>query len=573
MTQAKDLTKKQRRQIPKQPMPELAPEIRKNTFDEVTLGYSLQEAQYEAARCIQCKDPKCIAGCPVSIDIPSFLEMIVEGDLDSSIQKVWEATALPAICGRVCPQEIQCEEVCVVGFKKGREPVAIGALEMFIADYARDKDIKNNVIPKEKTGKKVAIVGSGPAGLTVAGELAIMGHEVTIYEAFHKAGGVLLYGIPEFRLTKDIVSYELDALMNLGVNIEYNSVIGKTIDVDELLEEMGYDAVFVGVGAGLPKFMNIKGEDLNGVFSANEYLTRANLMRAFEFPKYDTPIIPGKNVAILGAGNVAMDAARTAIRLGAESVKIVYRRSREEMPSRHIEIHHAEQEGVEFELLTSPLEFIGDKDGKLNGIKCIKMQLCEPDDSGRRRPQAIEGSEFIFDCDLAIIAIGTDASPIITRATAGLEVNEWGNIIADPKTGKTKKDKVWAGGDITLGQATVILAMGTGKDAAVSIDEYLKQDIDKGDTLVKRNKCAMVRMEEMYIRVTIDYGNKEFKKQIEDAIEEIGKEMDISPFIIERKVADDCGNFALEFEHDGECRDAGNFIEKLLKVLKIDRCE
>ena len=576
MIEAKNLTKKQRRQIPKQPMPELEPEIRRDTFDEVTLGYALHEAQYEAARCIQCKDPKCVAGCPVSIDIPSFLKLIVEEDLDKSIHKVWEATALPAICGRVCPQEIQCEEVCVVGLKKGKEPVAIGALEMFIADYARQKGIKNVAKPKEKSGKRVAVVGSGPAGLTAAGELATMGHEVTIFEAFHKAGGVLLYGIPEFRLTKDIVEYELDALMNLGVNIEYNSVIGKTIDVDELLDEMGYDAVFVAVGAGLPKFMNIKGEDLNGVFSANEYLTRANLMKASQFPKYDTPIIAGNNVAILGAGNVAMDAARTAVRLGAKSVTIVYRRSREQMPSRHIEIHHAEEEGVNFKLLTSPLEFIGDENGKLTGLKCMKMELGEPDSSGRQRPIPIKDSEFFMDCDLAIIAIGTDANPILTRATDGLETNEWGNIIADPKTGKTKKDRVWAGGDITLGQATVILAMGTAKDAAKSIDEYLRKDLKKDcktGVLVKRNKCAMVRMEEMYVRVTIDYGNLEFREQIQSAIEQVQNETGLIPDIVERKVTDDCGNFALEFEHNGESRDAGDFIEKLLKILGIDRCE
>ncbi len=473
-----NLTKKDKRKIPKQPMPELSPSTRKDSFDEVTLGYSLEEAQLEAARCIECKDPKCVAGCPVNIDIPTFLKYIVKKELKKAIDKVWESTSLPAICGRVCPQEIQCEGVCVVGAKKGKEPVAIGALEMFIADYARKNGIKNINKVKKKSNKKVAIIGSGPAGLTAASELAKMGHDVTIYEAFHKAGGVLLYGIPEFRLKKEILKYELNALINLGVKIEYNSVVGKSVDIDELLDEMGYDAIFIGVGAGLPKFMNIKGEDLNGVFSANEYLTRTNLMRAFEFPKYDTPIIPGKNVVVIGAGNVAMDAARTAIRLKAKSVKIVYRRSKEQMPSRYVEIHHAEEEGVEFEFLTLPIEFLGDKNGNLIGVKCIKMRLTKSDASAKEIIEPIKNSEFIIDCDLAIIAIGTDANPILTKATHGLKTNDWGHIIVDPSTGKTTKKRVWAGGDITLGQATVILAMGSAKTAAKSIDEYLKTKIN-----------------------------------------------------------------------------------------------
>ena len=476
MINVKNLTKKERRQIPRQEMTERHPKQRAKYFDEVTLGYSLKEAQFEAARCIQCKDPACIKGCPVSIDIPAFLELIVEDDLNASIDKVWEATALPAVCGRVCPQEIQCEEVCVVGLKKGIEPVGIGNLEMFIADWARTNNIKNKFKIPSSTGKRVAVVGSGPAGIAVAGDLAKKGHEVTIFEAFHKAGGVLLYGIPEFRLSKDIVAYEIEQLESLGVKIEYNSVVGRTVDVDELLEEMDYDAVFIGVGAGLPNFLEIPGEDLSGVFSANEYLTRANLMRAFEFPKYDTPIIPGKNVAILGAGNVAMDSARTALRLGAKSVKIVYRRTRDESPSRHIELHHAEQEGVEFEFLTSPLEFIGSANGKLAGISCEKMELGEPDEDGRRIPIPVKNSQFFIDCDLAIISIGTKANPLLTNVTDGLELNEWGNIKADPKTGKTTKDGVWAGGDITLGQATVILAMGTGREAAKSINEYFKDN-------------------------------------------------------------------------------------------------
>ena len=471
--EARYLTKKERRAIPRQDMPEQAPSVRNQDFSEVTLGYSITDAQYEAARCIQCKDPACIEGCPVHIDIPAFLEMIVEGDLNASINKVWEKTALPAVCGRVCPQEMQCEAVCVVGLKKGKEPVGIGNLEMFIADWARENEIKNDVEIANKTGKKIAVVGSGPAGITVAGDLAVKGYEVSIYEALHRAGGVLLYGIPEFRLAKDIVDYEMEQLKDLGVHIVCNTVVGRTVDVDELLEEKGYDAVFIGVGAGLPTFLNIPGEDLNGVFSANEYLTRANLMKAFDFPNYDTPIIPGKNVAILGAGNVAMDAARTAVRLGAKKVTIVYRRTKEQAPSRHIEIHHAEQEGVQFNFLTSPLEFIGDANGKLVGINCEKMELGEIDEEGRQRPIPT-GEHTYIDCDLAIIAIGTHANPLLTNTTDGLQLNQWGNIEADKKTGKTTKERVWAGGDITLGQATVILAMGMGRDAANSIDTYLK---------------------------------------------------------------------------------------------------
>jgi glutamate synthase (NADPH/NADH) small chain len=471
--EAKYLTKKERRAIPRQEMPEQAPSVRNKDFSEVTLGYSLTDAQYEAARCIQCKDPACVKGCPVGINIPAFLEMIVEGDLNKSIHTVWETTALPAVCGRVCPQEIQLEAVSVVGKKKESQPLGIGNLEMFISDWARENGIKNQIEMAPSTGKKVAVVGSGPAGITVAGDLAVKGHDVTIYEALHKPGGVLLYGIPEFRLSKDIVDYEIEQLKALGVKIVCNTVVGRTVDVDELLNEMGYDAVFIGVGAGLPTFLNIPGEDLNGVFSANEYLTRANLMKAFDFPNYDTPIIPGRNVVVLGAGNVAMDAARTALRLGAKNVTVVYRRTREQSPSRHIEIHHAEEEGVQFKFLTSPLEFIGDANSKLVGINCEVMELGEPDEGGRQRPIPT-GEHTYIDCDLAIIAIGTHANPLLTNTTQGLKLNQWGNIEADTKTGKTTKERVWAGGDITLGQATVILAMGMGREAANSIDAYLK---------------------------------------------------------------------------------------------------
>lgn len=475
MKQIKDLTKKERRSIPRQQMTERHPKQRATYFDEVSLGYSLVEAQYEAARCIQCKDPACIKACPVGIDIPGFLEQIVENRLNDSIDIVWDATALPAICGRVCPQEIQCEEVCVVrNDKKGKPAVGIGNLEMYIADWARNNGIKNKVEIPPSTGKKVAVIGSGPAGITVAGELAKKGHKVTIFEALHQAGGVLLYGIPEFRLSKDIVAHELKQLDDLGVEIKLNSVVGRTYDIDELLEEYGYDAAFIGVGAGTPNFLNIPGEDLNGVFSANEYLTRASLMKASQFPYYDTPIIPGKNVVILGAGNVAMDSARTALRLGAQSVKIVYRRTKEQSPALAKEIHHAQEEGVEFEFLTSPLEFIGAADGKLAGLSCQVMELGEPDEDGKQISIPVQGEHKYIDCDLAIISIGTSANPLLTNVTKGLELNEWGNIQADSQTGKTTKNKVWAGGDITLGRATVILAMGMGKDSAKDIDKYLQ---------------------------------------------------------------------------------------------------
>lgn len=456
--------------IPRQLMPEQDPQVRKRNFDEVPLGYTPELAMKEAERCLQCKRPSCIEGCPVSIDIPAFINLIKKGDFTGAIRKIWERNSLPAVCGRVCPQEIQCEGLCVLA-KKG-EPVAIGNLERFAADWERTKG-KGELPPKAKpTGKRVAVVGSGPAGLTVAGDLILKGHDVTVFEAFHKPGGVLVYGIPEFRLPKEIVFQEVNFLERLGVKVQCNVVVGRSVTVDELFEE-GYDAVFIGVGAGLPWFLNIPGENLIGIYSANEYLTRANLMKAYLFPDYDTPIAKGKDVVVLGAGNVAMDAARTAMRLGAERVRIVYRRSRQEMPARSAEIHHAEEEGIEFFLLTAPKRFIGDEQGRVKGMECIKMELGEPDDSGRRRPIPIEGSEFELECDLAVIAVGSGANPILTKSTPGLALNKWGYILTDPETGKTTKKGVWAGGDIVTGAATVILAMGAGRKASDSIQKYL----------------------------------------------------------------------------------------------------
>jgi len=455
--------------IARQPMPEQAPEVRRGNFEEVPMGYSAETAMLEASRCLQCKKPTCVQGCPVEIDIPAFIACIKEGDFSGAISKLKEKTALPAVCGRVCPQEVQCEAQCILGRKD--DPVAIGRLERFAADMARERGDKSRPEIAAKTGKSVAVIGSGPSGVTVAGDLILKGHDVTVYEAFHKAGGVLVYGIPEFRLPKKIVQEEMDALADLGVKFELNAVIGRTETVDELFER--HDAIYIGVGAGLPSFMRIPGENLIGIYSANEYLTRSNLMKAYLFPEYDTPIVLGKNVAVIGAGNVAMDSARTALRLGADKVRIVYRRSREEMPARAEEIHHGEQEGIEFHLLTNPIRFIGDENGRVKSMECIKMELGEPDDSGRRRPVPIQDSNFMFDTDLVVIAVGAGANPLITSTTPGLETTKWGYIVADPITGKTKKRGVWAGGDIVTGQATVILAMGAGRQAANSIHDYL----------------------------------------------------------------------------------------------------
>lgn len=456
---------------PRVPMPEQDPHIRARNFLEVPTGYTVKMAQEEASRCLQCRKPACVAGCPVGVDIPGFIDLITQGDLTGAIRNLWSKNALPAVCGRVCPQESQCEGLCIVG-RKG-EPVAIGNLERFCADYEREHGTGELPPRAAPTGKKVAVVGAGPSGLTVAGDLVVKGHDVTIYEAFHKPGGVLVYGIPEFRLPKAIVAQEVNFLERQGVKVECNAVVGRTVTIDELFEQ-GFDAVYVGVGAGLPRFMNIPGENYVGILSANEYLTRANLMKAYKYPDVDTPIPIGKNVVVLGAGNVAMDSARTAMRLGAESVKIVYRRSREEMPARQAEIHHAEEEGIELFLLTNPTKYLGNEKGRLTGMECLRMELGEPDDSGRRRPVAIEGSEFEIECDLCIVAVGSGANPLLTSETPDMKLNRWGNVITDTATGKTTKKGVWAGGDIVTGAATVILAMGAGREAADSIHDYLE---------------------------------------------------------------------------------------------------
>jgi glutamate synthase (NADPH/NADH) small chain len=462
--------KVKKEKIKRQKMPEQNPVVRAKNFDEVPIGQTAETAILEASRCIQCKKPFCVAGCPVGIDIPGFIKLIMEGSFTAAISKIWEKNGLPAVCGRVCPQELQCEGKCVLGIKG--EPVAIGNLERFAADYERKNRQAPQLEKKPSTGKKIAVVGSGPSGLTVASDLIQKGHEVTIFEAFHKPGGVLVYGIPEFRLPKEIVFSEVAGLEKLGVKLECNAVVGRTVSLEELFDE-GYDAIFIGVGAGLPTFLKVPGENLVGTMSANEYLTRTNLMKAY-LPEYDTPIIRGKNVITLGAGNVAMDAARTALRLGAEKSMIVYRRSRQEVPARAAEVHHAEEEGVEFHFLTSPVKFNGNEKGRLTSMTGLKMELGEPDDSGRRRPVPVEGSEFDLECDLAIIAVGAGPNPLLTKSAEDLDLNKWGYIIADPETGKTSREGVWAGGDIVSGSATVILAMGAGRVAADSIHKYLE---------------------------------------------------------------------------------------------------
>jgi glutamate synthase (NADPH/NADH) small chain len=463
--------KEKKEKIPRQPMPEQDPKARIGNFEEVPVGYSAETAMLEAKRCIQCKKPGCVPGCPVDVDIPGFIKLIAEGKFIEAAWKLKETNALPAVCGRVCPQEDQCEKVCILG-KKG-DPVAVGRLERFAADYERAAG--KIEIPKvaAPTGKKIAIVGAGPAGLTIAGDLVKVGHDVTVFEALHKAGGVLIYGIPEFRLPKAIVDAEVDYLEKLGVKIVFNAAIGRLKTVDDLFAE-GFNAVFLGVGAGAPVFMNIPGENLSGIYSANEYLTRSNLMKAYLFPNYDTPIVKGRNVAVIGGGNVAMDSVRTALRLGADNAYIIYRRSKKEMPARIEEVHHAEEEGVQFNFLTNPIEYIGDENGWVKQMVCNRMELGEPDDSGRRRPIVIKGSEFTIDVDTVVVAIGTTANPVIPRTTPGLDVNKWGYIVTKDGAGETTRKGVYAGGDIVTGSATVILAMGAGRQAAKAIDEYVR---------------------------------------------------------------------------------------------------
>ena len=455
--------------LKKVPVREQEPAVRACNFEEVCLGYNKEEAMEEAKRCINCKNAQCIKGCPVAINIPAFIEQIKEGNIEEAYQIISQDSSLPAVCGRVCPQESQCEGKCIRGIKG--EPISIGKLERFVADWAGENNIKPEGA-KEKKNKKVAVIGSGPAGLTCAGDLAKMGYDVTIFEALHEAGGVLVYGIPEFRLPKEkVVQKEIDNVKSLGVKIETDVVVGKSVTIDELMEEEGFEAVFIGSGAGLPKFMGIPGEQANGVFSANEYLTRSNLMKAFREDS-TTPIMRGKKVAVVGGGNVAMDAARTALRLGGE-VHIVYRRSEEELPARVEEVHHAKEEGIIFDLLTNPVEILADENGWVNGIKCIRMELGEPDESGRRRPVAVSGSEFVIVADMVIMSLGTSPNPLISSTTEGLEVNKWKCIIADEEYGKTTKEGVYAGGDAVTGAATVILAMGAGKAGAKGIDTYL----------------------------------------------------------------------------------------------------
>ncbi len=455
-------------QFKKVPVREQDPKVRATNFDEVCLGYNEEEAKAEASRCLNCKNPQCVVGCPVSINIPGFVKQVQEGNYAEAYKIIGESSALPAVCGRVCPQESQCEGKCIRGIKG--EAISIGKLERYVADWARE----NNIEPekaKESNGKKVAVIGSGPSGLTCAGDLAKLGYDVTIFEALHEAGGVLVYGIPEFRLPKEtVVKSEIENVKKLGVKIETNVIIGKSTKIDELMEEEGFEAVFIGSGAGLPRFMGIPGESANGVFSANEYLTRSNLMKAF-LDDYDTPIVAGKKVAVVGGGNVAMDAARTALRLGAE-VHIVYRRSEAELPARAEEVHHAKEEGIIFDLLTNPTEILVDDNGSVKGIKCIKMELGEPDESGRRKPVEVKGSEFVIDVDTVIMSLGTSPNPLISSTTVGLDTDRRKCIIAD-ETGKTTKEGVYAGGDAVTGAATVILAMEAGKAGAKGIHEFL----------------------------------------------------------------------------------------------------
>ncbi len=479
--------KPKRPKLPRTAIPEQPAKVRATNFKEVSLGYDDEMARTEASRCLQCKRPKCVLGCPVGIDIPAFIKKLDEGDQAGAIAKLKETTSFPAVCGRVCPQEEQCEKLCILG--KKQEPVAIGRLERYAADWEAANGPSGKPEIAASKGKHVGVVGSGPAGVTCAGELAKMGYDVTIYEALHKPGGVLVYGIPEFRLPKDIVQRECDYVESLGVEMKLDYVIGRTLTVDQMVEN-GHDAIFLANGAGLPAFMNIPGENLNGVYSANEFLTRSNLMKAYRFPEYDTPIKIGKKVAVIGGGNVAMDAARTALRLGAE-VHMIYRRSREEMPARNEEIHHAEEEGIIFNLLTNPTQIIGDQEGWVEEIEVVDMELGEPDASGRRRPVPVEGSERRIPVDVVIVSVGTKANPLLTKSTSGLDLTSRGNIVADEHTLLTSKEGVFAGGDIVTGAATVILAMGAGKLAARSIDRYLQ-----GQPLLTAEEEEAIKAEE-----------------------------------------------------------------------------
>jgi len=459
--------------LKKTPIPEQDPKIRTNNFSEVALGYTEEDAATEAARCLQCKTAPCRQGCPVEVDIPAFIGHIKKGDIQAAADNLKAVNSLPAVCGRVCPQEEQCEKFCVLG-KKG-EPVAVGRLERYAADYLLKNAKPATPLKYAADAQKVAVIGSGPAGLTTAGDLAKMGYKVTIFEALHMPGGVLMYGIPEFRLPKSVVQAEIQVLKEIGVAVQVNFVVGKTLTVDELMDEEGYDAVFIGTGAGLPYFMGVPGENHSGVYSANEFLTRSNLMKAYRFPEYKTPIYVGKKVAVIGGGNVAMDGARTALRLGAEKSYIVYRRSEKELPARAEEVHHAHEEGIIFQLLTAPIEVLGNEQGWVRGMKSVRMELGEPDASGRRSPVEIPGSEFEIEVDVIVVAIGQGPNPLIQATTKGLATNKKGNITADPETGATSKPGVFAGGDIVTGAATVILAMGAGKKAARAIDAYLKE--------------------------------------------------------------------------------------------------
>ena len=473
MTDAEKKPKRERKPPTKKvPMPEQNAKKRAHNFNEVALGYSAKQAVEEAEKCMQCRNPKCISGCPVEVPIKDFVNLVKEGKFMEAAAKIKETNSLPAVCGRVCPQETQCEASCIYGIRN--EPIAIGRLERFVADYAREHGEPLPEIPP-KIGKKIAVVGAGPAGLTCAGDLINMGYDVTIYEAFHKPGGVLAYGIPEFRLPKDIVMAEVEFLERLGVEVKLNHVIGKIRTIEELMKEDGYEAVFIGSGAGAPNFMRIDGMNLINVYSANEFLTRVNLMKAYEFPDYDTPVKIGKKVAVIGGGNVAMDAARTSLRLGANEVIIVYRRAREQLPARLEEVHHAEEEGVKFNFLVNPIEVLGDEKGLVSGMRCIRMELGEPDASGRQRPMPIEGSEFDFDVDMVIVAIGNSPNPIIPETTPGLTISKWGTIEINEETGMTHVPGVFAGGDIVTGAATVISAMGAGKRAARGIHNYLSE--------------------------------------------------------------------------------------------------